>query len=543
MIKKIIIILLFSSFSAFAQIEHIHINHPVYDFLLRAETKGLLKHFSLSQLPLQRKEITKALNEINNAKNDLTSGEIKSLENFLTEFEITPRKNAVVFYSESDSNQVLFSGLFKDQEKFIYRYKDSVKSSNVSPFGSLESIIQKNEKSSDKVIFGNLGVRFYGTIQDKFGYYLQASNGMVLSGNKKLALEDSRIAQNIKFIYLNSDFDFSDSHVRYDDDWFYAIIGRENRLSGAGLNQHSYISTNAPPMDGISVGARFKSFEYRFSHFGLIGYHDSLRVAGSEALIPAKTLVTHRFAVKPDWGEIGFSESIIYSNRSFDPAYLNPLSFFKSLEHALRDRDNSLMGLDLTLRPMKNFQIKGTFYLDDIKFEEIGKNYWSNKYAGNIALLTALPANIDLGFEYARVEPFTYSHFNFQNALTNDSLLFAGSLQPNSDETSLLMQFWYGNRYPIKLRFSYIRHGKNFTDSTGKITKNIGGDVYHTVDWQRDGDRATFLNGVRENILTCSLGFAYELTRGFHLDAYYKLRLTNDVPDHIFRIAIKFEDF
>ena len=44
-----------------AQVEHLPIVHPVYQFLEHCEAKGVLPHFSLSALPLQRGEVQKAL--------------------------------------------------------------------------------------------------------------------------------------------------------------------------------------------------------------------------------------------------------------------------------------------------------------------------------------------------------------------------------------------------------------------------------------------------------------------------------------------------
>jgi hypothetical protein len=61
--KKILIIIIFLIAIADlrAQVENLPISHPVYDFLLRAETRGFLPHYSLASVPLQRNEITKAL--------------------------------------------------------------------------------------------------------------------------------------------------------------------------------------------------------------------------------------------------------------------------------------------------------------------------------------------------------------------------------------------------------------------------------------------------------------------------------------------------
>ncbi|TNE33075.1 hypothetical protein EP342_04200, partial [bacterium] len=58
-----------STFTLIAQVEHVPITSPVYDFLLRAENKGYLEHKSLSDLPLQKKEIISILNQMYLDKN------------------------------------------------------------------------------------------------------------------------------------------------------------------------------------------------------------------------------------------------------------------------------------------------------------------------------------------------------------------------------------------------------------------------------------------------------------------------------------------
>ena len=81
----------------------------------------------------------------------------------------------------------------------------------------------------------------------------------------------------------------------------------------------------------------------------------------------------------------------------------------------------------------------------------IGKNYWGNKSAFNIGAMAALAGGFDAGIEYSRIEPYTYSHFNRQNSMTNDGFLFSTYLMPNSDKYSLFMDWWWGNRYPLEL--------------------------------------------------------------------------------------------
>ena len=109
-----LLIILFPLF-LIAQVEHIPIVHPVYTFLLRAETKGLLPHFSLSSLPLQRKEIRKALNLIDQSKKELTDNEKAVLLRFQREFDLENRQNAVLVHSDTDSTNLLFSSLISDK--------------------------------------------------------------------------------------------------------------------------------------------------------------------------------------------------------------------------------------------------------------------------------------------------------------------------------------------------------------------------------------------------------------------------------------------
>ena len=61
---KILIILIFIlclNSNIYSQVEHIQVSHPVYILLVHFENLGLLPYKSLSNLPLQRKEIIECL--------------------------------------------------------------------------------------------------------------------------------------------------------------------------------------------------------------------------------------------------------------------------------------------------------------------------------------------------------------------------------------------------------------------------------------------------------------------------------------------------
>ncbi len=530
--------------SARGQVEHVQITHPVYSFLLRAETRGFLPHFSLSALPLQWKEIVGALKQIRNHQKELSAAETEILLRYEAEFEITKRKNAVIIYSKSDSTPLFFDNLTSNDEKLIYHFRDEKNSVRIYPLGSVDfNYRRENGNTNRNVTIASGGLRAFGTIDNSVGYYLQATNGSVLGGSREMALEDTKLSQSIKFRKLNSDIDFTESHIRYDNDWFYGIIGRESRLLGAGLNQRLFLSTTAPPFDAVSVGARFTNFEYRFTHGSLLALPETKFDVGISTEPPSKYVAIHRFAFKPEWGEIALWESVVYSGRGVDLAYLNPLSFFKSLEHSLRDRDNSMMGFDATVRPMDGLQLKGSFLLDDIIFSNIGKKMWNNKTGWNIAAIAALPYSIDFGLEYSRIEPYTFSHFNPQNAMTNDSLLFGSVLLPNSDQIAAKFRWWWGNRYPLEINVSFTRHGNNIYDTNDSLVVNVGSDPNISRRNGVDSETLNFLDGRLDQIFTFEIKSGWEVVRGFNLHASYMYRNINGRYYNGVRLIFRYEDF
>ncbi len=545
--KKCLIIFLLlylSTFTfSFSQVEHVVVQHPVYQFLEYNYTRGILENFSLSSLPLQRKEIQDALKIIRENESILSEADKKTLALFEKEFELSSRQNATIFFSKSDSNQLLFSRILTDDEKYIYRYSDSSNSVSLIPLGSVENINKLNQNNEyDKVLLGNLGFRLYGTIDNSLGYGLQVTNGVVLAGTRNLAVEESKITRNIKFSLLNSDFDFSESHIRYSKNWFHFIFSRETRLIGSGLRQKLIISDNAPPMDGISLGARFSTFEYRYSHFKLLGQADSNIPVGAFTDIPPKYFVLQKFTFKPSWGDLTYFHSIVYSGRELEFAYLNPLSFLKSIEHALRDRDKTTMGFDFNINPLRNLQISGTWMLEDIIISKIGTGFWSNKTAWNISMKYSLPFSADIGIEYTRIEPYMFTHFNVQNNRTNDGYLFGTYLYPNSDETALQFRWFWGNRYPLIVSVIYQRHGNNIYDENGNLVRNVGGDPFY-VRKPQDSETVVFLDGDRTNTLSVSINFGYEILRGLNIQGLYLLRLTDDKPENLFKIYLRFAEF
>jgi hypothetical protein len=524
--------------------EYVPISNPVYKFLERAETRGFLPYFSLSDLPLQRYEVIEALRKIDEHKENLSNSEMRILEKYAKEFFPEKQSFAAIFPTEND--EFFFSmAIISDAEKVAYNFRNDKHSVSVEPV--LLSDFMMSSTDNEHFFMQHVGGRIHGTLGKYLGYSLQATNGFFLSGNKSLAMHDTKYRQNIKFVALDSDLDYSHSHVIFSKDWFFASLEREERLMGAGMNTNVFVSNAASPYDALNLGVKFKRFSYKFTHAGLIGYVDSTgfyQDTGFGVVIPSKYITMHRLALRFAKAEFSLWEGIIYSDRAVDFAYINPLSFLKSVEHSLRDRDNSLMGADMTLRPFKNISIKAGFLLDDLKFDEIGTDYWSNKTAWNVALLAAPFSNFDFGVEYSKVDPFTYSHFNNQNSYTNDSMAIGNTLLPNSDRMEFRTNWWLGGRYPLTFTLSRTRHGENIFDESGNPVKNVGGDI-NLGHAEVPSTEAPFLDGTRNDVTSAEVSGGFEISRGMVIGAAYKYNFytSRDLAEHVFRVTFILNEF
>lgn len=548
--NKIILVLFFiSSINLGATLDDVPISNSVYDFLLRLESKGLMEHSTLSKLPLQRREIIEVLKKVNITNSiKFSKSDIEIAKRYLEDFG--EGKYSVLFPSETDSSKLLFSGILENSNKMFYRYHSDKHSIEVRPLGALDYIQRIKGDTSGYVAIGTLGVKFFGEISNSVGFFLQATNGRKISGDRSLAGYNPDYSKSLKFVRLGSDIDLTQSHLTYENNWFRAKIGRQEQLSGSGLFQRTFVSTSSPAYDELSLSANFSKFKYNYSFASILGYVENIYQTGYATKIPPKYFVQHSFTALPSWGEITFWEGVLYANRSIDLAYLNPLSFLKTLEHQLHDRDNSIMGMQFVIRPIKNIQIKSSFLLDDIMFEKIGTGFWSNKTAFNIAGLASFDFNADIGIEYSRVEPYTYSHFNYQTSYTNDSLLIGSILLPNSEQYGLLLQYWWGQKFPIKFKLTYTRHGENIYDPNGNLIKNVGGDPRWALrfpdpktGFEGDAQEVKFLDGNLVQTLAAEVNIGYELLTNFYVFLNYKLNYCDCNKEHFFRLLLSLNEF
>ena len=518
----------------FAQRDLVPPSDPVYRFLLRQEITGKLNGFHWGMLPVSRKEISGFLDSLGSA-GSLSAVDRGILQDLQVRFSYDRTR------SLSGSTSILpwggLTSLADDgRQKYLYAYADSSASVFIDGFGSYSYRAGRGDSAgSNFASLGEVGVRVRGTLFDRLGYYLQASNGKLLSGSHQFALMDPRLIANNKF---NSDsrgfFDLTNGYMRYDGNWIAVTVGREQNLWGMGYGDRLIFSDNTVPFDFVKLDIRSGGFRYSFIHGSLVGADTNGHTLSS------KYIASHRveFNISSRF-RLGLSEAIVYSRQPPSLALMNPLAFLTSTDQSIQlPVDNSHkkhIWIDAELYPARDVRLNGTLMIDDLNFGTLGNSDVSgndNKFGWQGGVLWQDPLsvrNLLLSLEYTQIGPFVGAHREIVSTYTNWSLPLGQGLQPNSDEWMIQAQCDLTPRISLSGKFQFQRTGENVVDAQGNILFNAGSDLLHG---EGDFDHPNvFLQGVRVNRFFATIAGTWQPVRQYFIELTYFFRSYSYLAD------------
>jgi len=508
--------------SANAQVEHVPAAHPVYEFLDRMHTRGIIRGFSRAVLPMNRAAVAGLLRSAAEKRNGLSPAEQKILARFSDEFiaEDDGRQNPSVLFRDG------FEGAFADREKFLYTWANGDRSTTffMEAIGTAEYRTMLSDGDPVSVFIGQAGGRFRGTLGGAVGYGLQATNG-TLSGDTAFARSDRVLGQTSNFgDWGNTFFDFSEAHIAAAWSWGSLSLGRERLLAGNGIGGRTAVGWNAPVFDAVRFDAHAGDFRFTYFHGFLLAELE--RIDGKRPYYADKYVVYHRAEADLfDLLRFGVFESVIYSERQVDPAYLNPINFYKSVEHAEGDRDNPMLGFDIQTVGMGGTEAYGSWTIDDVDFSKMGSGWWGNKFIWQAGVVNdRLIPNMRIGVEYTRIEPYVYSHVLRNNDYTHKNAALGLELPPNSDELLLHASWWPGPALSLSASLSLTRHGRNEYNDDGELLVNHGGEISERFVFGESNEKAPFLDGIRENRQLATASLRWEPVRNAFLDLTYRFR-------------------
>ncbi len=534
-----------------AQVETVPANHPVYLFLKRMHIKGVLKNFDDTILPLSKKEVEQDLRTIESNNLDLNETD----RNFLIRMEqkLGILKQVPINVFDGFPSDFV-NNLIIDKEKHLYSYKDSLVSLYIDPNLEFKYIYTSRYDNNSSLL--DIGGTIRGSYNDWFGFYLQGTNGTQF-GDRTVARLDPRVEKSYTFNHSKINFfDGTKGYARFEKGIMSLQLGRERILWGTGYINKMVLSNNPPLFDFVKFHISYKKFKYDFLHGWLvqppvITYVDSL----SENLKSkqSKYIAISRFGYKANNNlSLGLSQMIIYSNRPFEAAYLNPFLFWESAQRSMNDLDNSFLTFDLRYLPVDGIELTSAIIFDDINFSRLFKGEWaaSNNgvewQVGTMLTGPLLPENMTFALEYMQARPYIFSHPGTVESLTytNNGYLLGADMQPNSTRISVQITYRFTGKIFTGITYSHTLHGNNVYDANGKLIKNVGGNVFNYYTWG-DPYYSYLLDGKREVSDNLKLKLTCELTYGLYWNLEYNFlndkKNVNTNSNNIFWTSLKFD--
>lgn len=537
--------IVFSLFSMVPLFNHpcngseVSLGHPVYRFIEKCRTRGTIQTMPSTSFPYHRNEVIALLRDIRTEQASLDQVTRDELDYFLFQFCDAPgdwdtRSDSVGYIPAWNRygliRELRSAGLFTNHRDFFSQTTGGW-SVFVNPLYnfSLDIYEQGLGVESGTVTKSTSGVDLWGDA-GCFSFSSRFSDTMIRGDVECLDPEDYpyRIQRaGISYPHLENpsrsfDFDQTEASITYRSSLVGISFGKGRIKWGNGGSGSLGLSGNAPAFTNLQVKFTFGMFELMALQGKLVQQppvvlsEDSIDAGSVVERLADKWIAAHRLQINASrFLSLGLYEMIIYGGRSLDPDYLNPLLFLRSVEHYAQDRDNAIMGLDITLYPIRNLKLFGELLIDDLTTSRLGTGFFGNKLAfmagASLEDIGGI-ANLRLNTEYTRIEPYTYSHKYEINTAQHYGINLGYPQQPNSDTWQVTASCKLMRNIDLELSFQSTRHGTNPGD-----TVNVGGDARFPFRDGIDSEKVSFLDGDIERLKNVSVMIGCEIMYNLNL--------------------------
>ncbi|MEO6696083.1 MAG: capsule assembly Wzi family protein [Ignavibacteria bacterium] len=526
----------------FAQVENVPLSNAVYDFLKEMRVKRIISKLNDDDPNLSRFQIVRHLKEIQINRNELSNTEKKFLGKYLIEFDINEisKKNTTSLFKSNMKMSTGFKDFFSDKEKYLFAYQKADNNVFIEGTGHLYYIneLKPSKKANAKIFEGGFTIR--GSLFNHLGYFFDVSKGGAVGDSVLTVSAFPPIKTNFKYvenIENIKNFDFTNGYLKYYTSPAEGMdlsvqLGREKIKYGLGYSGSLVLSGDAPNMDFLKFNLNYGILSYS-SIFGSTVGEFNKDVSKNFT----KYFSANRLKLSFDkLFDVGIGESIIYS-RGFELAYLNPVIFYKFVEHSLQDRDNGTIFADIQTHFLKDFELQGTFFLDENILSNLSDfTKASNKTAYQLGFFWYEPAglkNLSLIFEYTKIRPFVYTHFNSKNAYSAFGVGLGNQIGPNADQLFTKLTYNLSDRIRFNLEYQKIRKGENVFNNAGELIKNAGGNISQGFRGGMDSDTAIFLNGTRINTDHVLFSVSIEPIKNYLFDINYVYNISKNLTEGI----------
>ena len=229
---------------------------------------------------------------------------------------------------------------------------------------------------------------------------------------------------------------------------------------------------------------------------------------------------------------IGLFEGVIYNGSlGLQPALLNPIIFYRSIEGFANREGNAMLGADLRINLFKRFSLYGQVMLDEFKFDEVfgdPPGWWANKFgaqAGAKYFNMLGIENLDGVLEANVVRPYTYGHRKKITSYTHFNQPLAHPLGANFKEVIAGLNYYIKDKWQVEAHAMRMSYGED-SDSTHWGTNILIPNTQREQDYHN-----TISQGIDTDVWLFNIGLSYMFGHNLFLDIEYNYRNQNSDAD------------
>jgi hypothetical protein len=348
-----------------------------------------------------------------------------------------------------------------------------------------------NSSKEDYYDFIYKGLKLTGNINNKLLFYGYWWAGH-FSGNTDYAKYNSELVdgwikdpEDDDFVYLDN----LSAKITYKTFFGSLSIGRNKYSIGSNIGSSIILNDDCNEYGYFSGKIELGKLSISLMHASLIAdsskselYND----LSNQKTYEDKFLVVHNIDWRPNSKlHLFIGEEIIYGNRAIDLNYLLPHTFYRIIEHNLRDRDNVLIFCGVNWKFFTNSCLYFNFILDEMSKSKFFSNWWGNKYAvqSGIAIGSG-DSSLRWVWEFTAVRPWLYTHKYFINRFSHDGVGLGFQEGSNLIQFSTEINWKFRKNIFCDFNLAFTRQGSignsftiNYEDRPSDYVTWLEGDI------------------------------------------------------------------
>jgi len=466
-------IILISSPKGYSQVAYEHIqNTKIYNFLDEMASKQIIELNSTIK-PYSRTFIFEQLTIIDSKKVQLNHRQQKELQLFLKEYAIEDKE----LYSKSKYSVFKKSSSFDNSfNPLSINYYDSSFRATIRPIiGRMYDVRDDKEyRYHNKV-----GVNFIGYIGKSLSIYASLRDNYqkndIYAQPNYLTLYEGGSYKTNNGGRVGADYSEMRGGITYAWKWGHIGIVKDHIEWGDNNHGSNILSGRTPSFASIKLNLKpTKWFELNYFHGWLVSMvADSSRsyttsTGVKRTIYSNKYIAANMFTIRPikNFG-VSIGNSIVYSDKSIQLAYLIPVMFYKSIDHTLTrgvENENSQLFFNLSSRNIKNIHLYASFFIDEFSKSRIGDPNRTNfiSYKGGVKTSNFLIQNVSLTAEYTQSKPMTFKHKVPTSTFESNYYNLGSYLIDNAEEIYLALSYKPIQNLTISTSFTQILKGNDY---------------------------------------------------------------------------------